>query len=97
MSFFTEIKHLIKPTFSLCGTNSIHCFLLLHALIPHLDLFTYFGSNISFTKKAWTAIYRLRTMRKSDFYDKRIQEFFPAVDMLVLLYGCSTKILTKTL
>ena len=47
--------------------------------------------------KAWIAIDRLSTIWKSNFTDKIKWEFFPAVAVSVLLYGCITLTLTKHL
>ena len=65
-----------------------------------VDKFTYLGSSVSSTKKdidtwltkAWTAIDRLTIIWKSD-----ITDFFQAVVMSILLYGCTTWTLTKQL
>ena len=64
-----------------------------------VDKFTYFRSSISSTEKdinmqlmkAWTAIDRLSIMWKSNLSDKIKCNFFQAV----LLYGCTTWMLTK--
>ena len=68
-----------------------------------MDQFTYIGSNISSTKsdintlqaKAWTAIDRSSIIWKSDFPDKIKWNFFEAVT--ILLYGCITWTLTKSI
>ena len=68
-----------------------------------VDKFTYQGSSVSSTEtdidawltKAWTAINRLLVIWESDLTDKRKHNFFQAVIMLILLYGCSTWTLTK--
>ena len=70
-----------------------------------VDEFIYFGSNISSTEydvnihtgEALAAISGLSTTGKSDFSDKMIWEFFQAVAMSVLLYGCTTLTLMKCL
>ena len=70
-----------------------------------VDKFTYLGSSISSTKKdidtrltkAWTAIDKLSTIWKSDLTDKMKRSFFQAVVMSILLYGCTTWMLTKQL
>ena len=62
-----------------------------------VDKFTYLGSSVSSTKKdidtrltkAWTAIDRLSIKMK--------RNFFQAAVMLILLYGCTTWMLTKRL
>ena len=70
-----------------------------------VDKFTYFGSSISSTEKdidtrltkAWTAIDRLSIIWKSDLIDKMKRIFFQAAVVLILLYGCTTWMLTKRL
>ena len=68
-----------------------------------VDKFTYLGSSVSSTKtdintrpaKAWTAISRLSVIWKSDLTDKTKHSFFQVAVMLILLYGCTTWMLTK--
>ena len=69
-----------------------------------VDKFTYLGSSVSSTetdidtqlaKRAWTAIDRLSVVWKSDLTDKMKRSFFQAVLVLILLYGCTTWMLTK--
>ena len=68
-----------------------------------VDKFTYLGSSVSSTEKdidtrlmkAWTAIYRLSIIWKSDLTDKMKRSFFQAVVVSILLYGCTTWTLTK--
>ena len=70
-----------------------------------IDKFTYLGSSVLSTEKdintqltkAWTAIDRLSIIWKSDLTDKMKHSFFQAVVMLILLYGCTTRALTKQL
>ena len=70
-----------------------------------VDKFTYLGSSVSSTKKdidtrlmkAWTAINRLSFIWKSDLTDKMKCSFFQAVVISILLYGCTTWMLTKWL
>ena len=70
-----------------------------------VDKFTYLGSSVSSTEKdidtrltkAWTAIYRLSIIWKSDLTDKMKRSFFQAVVVSILLYGCTTWTLTKCL
>ena len=45
--------------------------------------------------KAWTAINRLLVIWKSDLIDKMKHSFFQAAVVLILLYGCTTWMLTK--
>ena len=65
----------------------------------HLEgLFTFLGSNISFTEsdvkicmiKAWTAIDRFTMKCKNHLIDKIKKEFFQSVSITVLLYGDTT-------
>ena len=68
-----------------------------------VDKFTYLGSSVSSTEtdidtqlaKAWTAIDRLLVVWKSDLIDKMKCSFFQAVVVSILLYGCTTWMLTK--
>ena len=70
-----------------------------------LDKFTYIGSSVSSTEKdvntrlakAWTAIDRLSVIWKSDLSDKIKRSLFQAVVVSILLYGCTTWMLTKRL
>ena len=55
-------------------------------------------SNVSVSiRKAWAAINRLTTIQISDHSDQIKQEFFQAIAMTVLLYGCTTWTLMKCL
>ena len=68
-----------------------------------VDKFTYLGSSVSSTKKyidtrltkAWTANDRLSVIWKSDLTDKMKLSFFQAAVVSILLYGCTTWMLTK--
>ena len=70
-----------------------------------VDKFTYLGSSVSSTEtdidtwqtKAWTAIDRLSIIWKSDLTDKMKRIFFQAAVISILLYGCTTWMLTKRL
>ena len=70
-----------------------------------VDKFTYQGSSVSSTEKdidtrltkAWTAIDRLSIILKSDLTDKMKRSFLQAAVMSILLYGCTTWMLTKRL
>ena len=70
-----------------------------------VDKFTYLGSSVSSTEKdidtrltrAWTAIDRLSIIWKSDLTDKIKRSFFQAAVVSILLYGCTTWMLTKRL
>ena len=68
-----------------------------------VDKFTYLGSSVSSTEtdintrlaKAWAAIDSLLVIWKSDLTDKMKRNFFQAVVVGILLYGCTTWSLTK--
>ena len=70
-----------------------------------VDKFTYLGSSISSNEKdidmrltkAWTAIDRLSIIWKSNLTNKMKHSFFQAAVVLILLYGCTTWMLTKRL
>ena len=70
-----------------------------------VDKFTYLGSSVESTEKdidmrlakAWTAINRLSIIWKSDLTDKMKRSFFQAAVTSILLYGCTTWMLTKRL
>ena len=68
-----------------------------------IDKFTYLRSSVSSTEtdndawlaKTWTAINRLSVIWKSDMTDKMTHSFFQAAVVSILLYGCTTRTLTK--
>ena len=68
-----------------------------------VDKLTYLGSSVSSTEtdidtrltKAWTAINRLSVIWKLDLTDKMKCSFFQAAIVSILLYGCTTWMLTK--
>ena len=66
-----------------------------------VEEFTYLGSSVSSTEKdietRWTAINRLSIIWKSDLTDKMKRSFFRAAVVSILLYGCTTRTLTKRL
>ena len=70
-----------------------------------VDKFIYLGSSVSSTEKdidtrltkAWFAIDKLSIIWKSDLTDKMKRSFFQAVVVSILLYGCTTRTLTKRL
>ena len=70
-----------------------------------VDKFTYVGSSVSSTwkvinttlAKSWTAIDRLLVIWKSDLPDKIKLSFFQAVVVSILLYGCTSWTLTKSM
>ena len=67
-----------------------------------VDKFTYLGTSISSTEngintwlaKAWTAINSLSVIWKSDLTDKIKRSFFQAAVVSILLYKCTTWMLT---
>ena len=73
--------------------------------LKQVDKFTYLGSSVSSTwkdidtrlTKAWTAINRLSIIWQSDLTDKMKRSFFQAAVVSILLYGCTTWMLTKRL
>ena len=70
-----------------------------------VDKFTYLGSSVASTEKdidtrltkAWTAINKLSIIWKLDLNDKIKRSFFQAAVVSILLYGCTTWMLTKRL
>ena len=68
-----------------------------------VDQFIYFGSNITSTEsdvniilaKAWNAINRLSIIWKSNQFDKIKWDFCWAAAVSILLYGCTTWMITK--
>ena len=68
-----------------------------------VDKFTYLGSSVAFIEKdintrltkAKTATDMLSVIWKSDQTDKIKRSFFQAAVVSILLYGCTTSILTK--
>ena len=81
---------------------------LLFQNISLFFLWTYnnhLGSSVSSTEKdidtrltkAWTAIDKLSIIWKSDLTDKMKRSFFQAALVSILLYGCTTWMLTKRL
>ena len=89
------------------------CALIKQTTFPHyagsslklVDKFTYRGSSVSSTEKdtgtrltkAWTAIDKLSVIWKFDLTDKMKRSFFQAAVVSILLYGCTTRALTKRL
>ena len=69
------------------------------------DKFTYLGSSVLSTEKdidtrltkAWTTIYRLSIIRKSDLTDEMKRSFLQSAVVSILLCGCTTWMLTKRL
>ena len=70
-----------------------------------VNKFTYLGSSVLSTEKyidtrltkAWTGIDKLSVIWKSNLTNKMKRNFFQAVVVLILLYGCTTWRLTKQL
>ena len=70
-----------------------------------VDKFTYLGSSVSSIEKdidtrlmkAWTATDRLSIIWKSDLTDKIKCNFLQAAVVSILLYGCTTSMVTKRL
>ena len=70
-----------------------------------VDKFTYLGGSVSSTEKdintrltkAWKATDKLSIIRKSDLTNKMKRSFFQAAVVSILLYGCTTWMLTKRL
>ena len=68
-----------------------------------VDEFTYLKSSVSSTKndidtwlaKTWSAISRILVIWQSDRSDKKKCNFFQAAIMSILVYGCTTCMLTK--
>ena len=69
------------------------------------DKFTYLGGSVSSTEKdidtrltmPWTAIDKLSVIWKSYLTNKMKHSFFQAAVVSILLYGCTTWMLTKRL
>ena len=76
---------------------------LKRALLKLVDKFTYIGNIVSSTEKdinprlakAWTAIDSLSVKWKSDVTDKIKRSIFQFAVVSILLYGCTTRMLTK--
>ena len=70
-----------------------------------VDKFTYIRSSVSSTEKdidmqltkTWTAINKLSIIWKSNLTDKMKSSFFQAAVVSILLYGCTSWMLTKRL
>ena len=87
----------------MCFDQRGDIFILNGSSLKLVDKFTYLGSSVSSTEtdinmrraKAWTAIDWLSVMWKSDLTDKMKRSFFQAAVMSILLYRCTTWMLTK--
>ena len=93
----------VHKTEYLCFNQIGDIFTLNGSSLKLVDKFTYLGSSVSSTEtdintwlaKAWTVIDRLSVIWKSDLTDKIKCSFFKAAVMSILLYGCTTWMLTK--
>ena len=87
----------------MCFNQTGDIYTLNGSTLKLVDKFTYLGSSVSSTEtdintrlaKAWTAINRLSVIWKSDLTDKMKRSFFQAVIVSMLLYRCTTWMLTK--
>ena len=78
-------------------------FTLTGSSLKLVDKFSYLWSSVSsiendinmWLAKAWSAINRLLFIWKSDLSDKLKCNFFQRVVVFILLYGCTTWMLTK--
>ena len=88
-----------------CTTSANWDELMQALVISEFVKFTYLGSSVESTEKdietrltkAWTAINRLSIIWKSDLTNKMKCSFFQAAVTSILLYGCTTWMLTKRL
>ena len=73
------------------------------SVCPRTEVPIYLENSVSSTEidintrlaKAWTAIFRLWVIWKSDLTDKMKRSFFQAAVVSILLYGCTTWMLNK--
>ena len=87
----------------MCFNQTVDISTLNSSPLKLVDKFTYLGSSVSSIKtdintrlaKAWAAIDRLLVICKSDMSDKMKYSFFQAAVKLILLYGCTSWMLTK--
>ena len=87
----------------MCFNQTGDIFTLNGSTLKLVDKFTYLESSVSSTEsdintrlaKAWTAINRLSVIWKSDLTDKMKQSFFQGAIVSILLYGCTTWMLTN--
>ena len=93
----------IHPTEYMCFNQTGDISTLKGSSLKLVDNFTYLGSSVSSTEtninmrlaKVWTAIDRVSVIWKSDLTDKLKRSFFQAAVVSILLYGCTTWMLTK--
>ena len=89
----------------MCFNRKRNIFTLNGGSLKLVDKFTYLGSSVSSTEndinmhlsKAWSAIKSLSIMWKSDLSDKIKRNFFQAAIVSILIYGCVTWTLTKSI
>ena len=89
----------------MCFNQAGHISTLDGTSLKLVDKFTYLGSSVSSTEKdivmqltkAWTVIDKLSVIWISDLTDKMKRSFFQAAVVSILLYGCTTRTLTKRL
>ena len=95
----------VHKTEFMCFNQKGDLFTLDGPSLKLVDKFTYRGSSVSSTEKdidtrqtkAWTAIDKLSIIWKSNLTDKMKRSFFQAAVVSILLYGCTTWMLTKRL
>ena len=95
----------IHKTEYMCFNQTGNTSTLNGSFLKLVDKFTYLRSSVSSTEtdintwiaKAWTAIDRLSVIWKSDLTNKMKLSFFQAAVILILLYGCNTWTLTKSI
>ena len=94
---------MIYPTFHIFLSHThthTHTHIYIHIYIMRNQMDGHKISTVpidSRLTKAWTAIYRLSIIWKSDLTDKMKRSFFQAAVTSILLYGCTTWTLTKRL
>ena len=89
----------------MCGNQTGDISTLEGTSLKLLGKFTYLGSSVSSAEKdidtrltkAWTANDKLSIIWKSNLTDKMKRSFFQAAVVSILLYGCTTRTLTKRL
>ena len=91
LSFFFYWSNFVFKMATVCisGFNKLSLVMIILFMFSQME-------DIGITK-AWTAINRLSVTWKSDLTDKMKHSFFPAAIMSILLYGCTTWMLTKRL
>ena len=74
--------------------NVLHCDIVVSKFELQLRYYVHFRTN-TLIPSAWTAIDRLSVIWKSDLTDKTKRSFFQVAVVSILLYGCTTWMLTK--